>query len=80
MHKLRQNLGIRMAQLRKGCQGSIPGSQGLVFVSPGDPRYQAAMTHEEAERAVAKEFGLTLEEVQQHLREMGWKYSIEKRE
>jgi hypothetical protein len=80
LHKLRQQIGVRMAQLRKGYHGSVNGPEGLHFVSPGHPDYRPAMSHEEAERAVAQEFGLTLEQVQSILREMGWKYAVEKRE
>lgn len=74
--QFRQELGIRMAQLMRGVNRNRPPEGGMGHrLGPGDEGYVAPLTREEAECAVAREFGSTPDEVADHLKLMHWKFA-----
>jgi hypothetical protein len=78
--QFRQNLGIRMAQLMKGVNSVRPPEGGMGHrVGPGDEGYVASLSREEAECAAAREFGITPDEVADHLKLMHWRFAEEER-
>jgi len=78
--QLRQRLGIRMAQLMRGVNEIRPPEGGMGHrLGPGDEGFVAPMAREEAECAVAREFGISPDEAADHLKLMRWKFAEEQK-
>lgn len=78
--QFRQRVGIRMAQLMRGVNRTMPPEGGMGNrLGPGDEGYVAPLTREEAECAVAREFGATPDEVADNLKLMRWRFAEEER-